>query len=275
MFVLFNSVIVNVSDINSDFQSYNKTNMTLDFLLHLHRCSKTTRIHMDIEEYTKYFSCYIKTILPKIDDKNAYILYCLGLVKERLDSPSIEFFKLIYDNETVDESLKLVFHKIYPDLPIEYMIATVLSETEDDIIKEKMLSYYEKYINGLFERVEKHQIQNAPIIHNLKADEFDKLGEYINYDDIKFDVNLLKSVFLETDITQTLIDFVSYALINKEVQLPIKLEITRYKTLNYPDTMFSDIKEFDILNHYVVYYIYQLYSEKRIDDLKRISLIWN
>lgn len=238
-------------------------------------------IHILIEdniEYLKFVIRYYKTILENITEKELYVLYHLSLCKEYVEPISYNDF-IKYMNEEKYILSEKVKYKIYPELPLEFFISSIMSGIKNEIIEEKIKSIFLEYLNGLYSRSLRLKKENITLFEKCSSIDFGNLFCKLNKNIVKnknidFIINEIQKSVLKDDITYKLVEIVKETLENNDLIKPFKADIDYLKINPYSDVLINDINDFDFYNRFVVYYIYELFYENDIETLKRISLTW-
>lgn len=234
-------------------------------------------------EYLKFVIRYYKTILENITEKELYVLYHLSLCKENYNS--IDFNEFIkYCSEEKYNLSQIVKYKIYPELPIEFFISTILIGN-NEIINEKMKHILYEYLYGLYKRFIEMSEKNISLINQYTSKDFSSLTKYKNSNEFpifneltseKIDKIILdiKKSLLKEDNSYKFVDLVKEVIFTGDYVYLIKENIKYLKNNPYGDVFINELNDFDFYNVFVVYYIYELFYENDIETLKRISLTW-
>ena len=234
-------------------------------------------------EYLKFVIRYYKTILENITEKELYVLYHLSLCKENYNY--IDFNEFIkYCSEEKYNLSQIVKYKIYPELPIEFFISTILIGN-NEIINEKMKHILYEYLYGLYKRFIEISEKNISLINQYTSKDFSSLTKYKNSNEFpifneltseKIDKIILdiKKSLLKEDNSYKFVDLVKEVIFTGDYVYLIKENIKYLKNNPYGDVFINELNDFDFYNVFVVYYIYELFYENDIETLKRISLTW-
>ena len=250
--------------------------------------NKEKDIHIVIDddiEYMKFVIRYYKTILEKITEKELYTLYHLSLCKEKIKPLGYDKFLEFYNEEKYILSDKIKY-KIYPELPLEFFVSTVLSGNENEILNMKMKKIFYEYLYSLYERYVEIVKRNITIIKNYNSTEFCKLykdmfylNEFPEFDKLtseclnKITTSIKKSL-LKEDNSYKFVDLIKDVFYTNNFKDIFKENIKYLKNNPYGDVLINELNDFDFYNIFVIYYIYELFYENDIETLKRISLTW-
>ena len=243
--------------------------------------NKEKDIHIVIDdeiEYMKFVIKYYKTILEKITEKELYTLYHLSLCKEKIKPLGYDKFLEFYNEEKYILSDKIKY-KIYPELPLEFFVSTVLSGNENEIVKEKIKNILKEYIDELYYRCLRLQKENITLFKNYSSNDFNNLFYHMNEEynknkNIDDKIIEIKKSLLKEDISYKLVEIIKETIENNDLIKPFKIDIDYLKENPYSDVLIDDLNNFDFYNRFVIYYIYELFYENDIETLKRISLTW-
>lgn len=275
MITLFKKVIVTNSEINSpDYKINGDYFSNENNWIELFNKEKDMWILIeDSVEYAKFVIKFYKTILENITEKELYTLYHLSLCKENVKPLDYNNFIKYYSEEKYKLSEKIKY-KIFPELPIEFFISTLLSGNNDEIILSKMKNIFNDYIDCIYKRMCKKYKNNVTLINQYKSSNFSNLYKDLQKDNEK-KVSELKKYFFNNDSAYKLLDIIIESINNGDYVSLFKEDIKILKETPYLNsTMIDDVNEFDLYNKYVIYYIYELFYENDIDSLKRMSLTW-
>lgn len=274
---------VEVSNIEKDFPDYVLENADCfsDESFWIELFNKEKDIHIVINdgiEYMKFAIKFYKTILEDITNQELYTLYYLSLCKEFVNPRSYNEF-LEYCNEgkyILSEGVKL---KIYPELPTEFFISSMLCGNRNVHVDEKIKNVYYNYIETVYDSYIRKENNSVTLIKNYSSNDFNGLyndlvwPEPIDFNHLDELLEKINPEILDESVYQLLCIIIE-SLNKNDLLTPLQENIRMIKEDYHNRDILCDTDYYGFYNIFNIQYIYELYYENNSEILNRISLTW-